>query len=68
MEYIFTILEMREKDITLKDDESGKTLKWPRNKIPSDLKSGDKLFFYVSSKKSQAAKDILNEILQPEDN
>lgn len=66
MEYVFTIIEWRDDGVILRDEE-GVSIKWPENKIPPGLKTGDKVFFYVSPHESQTAKDILNEVLNTEE-
>lgn len=68
MEFSFIIEEInKEKGIALLKDEEGKKINWPAEKIPPDLKEGDKIYFNVSSEKHKGAKEILNEILNPHD-
>ncbi|HMB65504.1 MAG TPA: hypothetical protein VKO42_01395 [Patescibacteria group bacterium] len=66
MEYAFTIIEWRDDGVILRDEE-GASVKWPRDKIPPDLNTGDTIFFYISPQRSQTAKDILNEVLNTEE-
>lgn len=66
MEYALTIVERGKKEGAILRDEEGNLVSWPDDKIPSNLRSGDKVFFYISPHRSQTAKDILNEILDAE--
>lgn len=65
-EYVFEIKNFdEENDLAVIEDEKGKTVSWPKEKIPPDLKPGDKIYFDVSPGKHKTAKEILNEILNP---
>ncbi len=64
MEYAFKIIRQEGQKMILKSEDDGTETIWPVNKIPSGLKEGDKVFFYLSPKRSQIAKNILNEILE----
>lgn len=52
-------------------DEQGKTVVWPKNKLPDNLREGSALNFEImeakglEEKNKQTAKDILNEIINP---
>lgn len=65
MEYPFTINDYQRNRAILKD-EDGNIVEWPQEKMPANTDIGDVVFFNISPQKSQVAKNILNEILNPE--
>ncbi len=68
MEYVFIIKKIKkEKGEVLLKDEAGKQISWPQEKTPARLKEGDKIYFNISEEKHKGAKEILNEILNPND-
>ena len=68
MELEFRIEKIdKEKENALLIDNKGEKINWPTEKIPSNLKEGDKIYFNISSEKHKGAKEILNEILNPND-
>ena len=66
MEYPLTIHSW-EGDKAVLQDEEGNTVKWPQDKLPQSVQAGDKIYFNISLHQSRAAKDILNEVLNPEE-
>lgn len=65
MEYPFTVHDHQQGRVILKDEE-GSTVEWPQEKMPANTNIGDVVFLNISPHKSQVAKNILNEILNPE--
>ncbi len=67
-----TVDRFEDSNAILKTPEN-KTIIWPKDKIPKETKEGTVLSFSISANtnkeqdKRQLAKDILNEILNPED-
>jgi len=65
-EYVFEIQSFdEEKNLAVIKDEKGQTVSWPKDKVPDNLKPGDKIYFDISQDKHKTAKEILNEILNP---
>lgn len=65
MEHVFVVKTIdNEKREVFFEDEQRKIIKWPLDKIPKDLKIGDKIYFNISNEKQKKAKEILNEILK----
>ncbi len=71
MERRFVLKEFKGQDAFLIDEE-GKEILWPKSNLPENIKEADKLSFLISeqssdqTKRDQAAKDVLNEILSTE--
>lgn len=63
-----TVDRIEESNAVLKTNDN-KTIIWPKNKLPDDIKEGQTLVFTISTNNDnednsrQIAKDILNEIL-----
>jgi hypothetical protein len=68
MEKRFVLKKIKGQEAFLIDEE-GKEILWPKNSLPKNVKEGDKLNFLISeqsldqTKREQAAKDVLNEVL-----
>ncbi len=62
MKLIFTV-EKIEIDRVILNDESGKKIYWPKDKLPANVKEDDKITFSIGED-DNLAKDILNEILE----
>jgi len=68
MKYLLTIDRFEEDKAILKTEDN-KTIVWPKQKLPSDIKEGAVLTFIITKdletedEKKELAKNILNEIL-----
>jgi hypothetical protein len=62
-----------ENDKAILITQEGESILWPKNKLPNGLKEGSLIYFNIFNdeegfkNKNQAAKDILNEILDTEE-
>lgn len=62
-----------ENDKAILITQEGESILWPKNKLPNGLKEGALVYFNIFNdeegfkNKNQAAKDILNEILDTEE-
>lgn len=66
-------LDRIEGDKAVLKEEDGTVIHWPKDKLPANAKEGAVFSFTISGDRNQEldnrklAKDILNEILNPED-
>jgi Mor family transcriptional regulator len=67
------IIDRFEEDKAILITDDNQTIVWPKNKLPAGLKEGSALTLAIvndkirSEESQKLAKDILNEILKPED-
>ncbi len=70
MKMKLTIDRIEGEKAILKDDD-GQTIIWPTEKLPEGGTEGTVLTFLITkgdSKNNELAKDIINEIINPQDN
>ena len=71
--YINLTIDRFEEDKAVLKTENNETIIWPKDKLPAEAREGSVLQFEIKADKAaaadkkQLAKDILNEILNPDD-
>ena len=67
------IVDRFEGEVAVLKTNDGDTILWPKNRLPADIKEGSALTMAITGERGQEAdsrqlaKDILNEILNPEE-